>query len=110
MFQVVKDISSKDPVKIYNVLQVKKSRKFILFLVDMDDVLLWENSSFFKPYITDTRTMPTFTENGTNRSQVFYAATSRKPGYTAYDLIYYDGSWKSIAAEKCIIEGNKLLP
>jgi len=109
MFQVVKNTPSRDELIIYNVLQVNKDGNFISFLIEDNGKLSWMISSLFRPFIADTTSMPTFTPYDTRRSQVFYAAVSGRSGYTGYHLIYYDGTWKSVAAEDCIIDANKRL-
>lgn len=107
MFQVVENNTSSNEILIYNVLQVNKDGNFITFLIEKNGKLNWMVSNLFRPYITNTITMPTFKPKNGGISRVFYAAASGRPGYPGYHLIYYDNTWKSVAEEDCIIEANK---
>ena len=108
MFQATRN-SENGERYIYNILQVAKERKTLLFLVDFGGDLLWMDSGLFIPYIITEKIMPTFTIKETNRTQVFYAAIKKPHGEMGYDLIYYDGVWRTISDDECTIEGCRKL-
>ena len=108
MFQAIRN-SQNGENYIYNILKVDTERKGIVFLVEFGGDLLWLNSSSFIPHITSEKIMPTFTIKDTNYTQVFYAVISKPYGQMGYDLIYYDGKWKVISDNECIINASRKL-